>query len=521
MLFAAVIITEGCKKSSTDSTGTSIVPGAPSAFGLTIPANGATGVPFAPTFAWENASGETNYTLQVSADAAFTVPLKYENTAIAANTTSFTLPGGLLAAGTAYYWRVIAVNTVGVTTATGAPFSFTTASSGVWSTASNPSSSFDEILGMARDSSSLYLVGYDSKAGYLGWRIEKRNISDGTLVSAFGIAGVISGVTTTKSVAQAVAADSTYLYVVGYEMISGVRKWRIEKRTLANGSLVTAFGDGFSGVSTSGSTTTNSVANSIAIDSANMYIAGYDTIPGGSRQWRVEKRSLSSGSLDTAFDADGIVLSNPSANDDVAYGIAVDANNVYVVGSDETAGLGSPAWRIETFSSATGTSVAVVSESASGYGGRAYAIAVDASSMYVVGYDTQVATTNTQWRIEKRNLADSQLVAAFGTSGVIQENPTASDDDAHAIALDATYLYVAGYDSGASFGGEQWRLEKRLLTDGSLATSFGTGGIIKSNGSPDLNEPWAIVVDDSHIYCAGYDTPTLDDDQWRIEKQAK
>lgn len=98
---------------------------APSAFNLTSPANGATGQTFTPTFFWGDSTGETSYKFQLATAPAFGTIL-YENSSLSANAISLTLPSGLLSAGTAYYWRVTAINTSGQTTASNAPFSFVT-----------------------------------------------------------------------------------------------------------------------------------------------------------------------------------------------------------------------------------------------------------------------------------------------------------------------------------------------------------------------------------------------------------
>ena len=85
-------------------------------------------------------------------------------------------------------------------------------------------------------------------------------------------------------------------------------------------------------------------------------------------------------------------------------------------------------------------------------------IAIDSTYMYVTGYDESLG--NAQWRIEKRNLSDGALAAGFGTGGVVTNNPSAGDDRVYGIAIDSTSMYVVGYDS--SPGNEQWRIEKMI-----------------------------------------------------------
>jgi len=83
-----------------------------------------------------------------------------------------------------------------------------------------------------------------------------------------------------------------------------------------------------------------------------MYVVGVDESPGpgsGNYQWRIEKRSLTDGSLVAGFGAGGVVTINPSTGFDMAWGIAIDSTAMYVVGYDESPGPGSGnyQWRIE------------------------------------------------------------------------------------------------------------------------------------------------------------------------------
>jgi hypothetical protein len=509
------------------TTTTGAGPTAPGVFSLVTPTSSTTGVLFTPSFAWQSSDGATTYTFQLAGSSAFS-SLSYENAAIPAGTTGLNLPSGVLSAGTQYFWRVTAVNSAGSTTAVNAPFDFTTIASGVsvWSVTSNPSGALDEANGMVKDANAAYIVGYDQSSGRSQWRIEKRYLSDGSLVSAFGTNGVVSGATTSRSIAYAAAKDAASLYVVGYDTISGVKKWRIEKRSLATGALDAAFGT--SGVVSSGTATTDAVAYGLALDANYLYIVGYDIDSSGNREWRIEKRALADGALVTAFDSDGIIQEDPSPGDDTAYGIAVDATAVYVVGSDEEAGTGTEGWRIEKLNVTTGATLTVISEALTAVDDRANAVAIDSTYMYVVGYDSQTTSGDDEWRIEKRSLSDLSLVTSFGAGGIIQENPSAIDaysyDDANAVAVDSSYLYVSGFDNNATvFGGEEWRLEKRSLSSGALVPAFGTSGVVTANGhpSPSYNEAWALVVDEYYLYTAGFEALSATDDQWRIEKRAK
>ena len=99
-------------------------PPPPSDFLLSSPADSSTVVGTTPTLVWTNSTGQTQYYVQISEDPTFANNVY---TALAnANTTSYTVLASTLTASTKYYWQVRAVNNSGPTTASNAPFSFTT-----------------------------------------------------------------------------------------------------------------------------------------------------------------------------------------------------------------------------------------------------------------------------------------------------------------------------------------------------------------------------------------------------------
>ena len=241
----------------------------------------------------------------------------------------------------------------------------------------------------------MYIVGW--KDGN-DWRIEKRLLSDGTLVSGFGTSGVVTGVTE-SNYATTIAIDSSnnYMYVAGSD---SSLNWRIEKRLLSDGTLVSGFGT--SGVVTG--ITAASFGKSIAIDSTNMYITGDDS----NSDWRIEKRLLSDGTLVSGFGTGGVITSSDASNN--AESIAIDSTNVYVAGN-----------------------------------------------------------TGSDWRIEKRLLSDGTLVSGFGTSGVVTGD--AASTSVMDIAIDSTIMYAVGYNSDSN-----WRIEKRELSTGAFALEITDGG---------------------------------------------
>ena len=276
---------------------------------------------------------------------------------------------------------------------------------------------------------------------------------------------------------------------------------------------------------TSNPTGTGAEAFGMAINSGNIYTVGYDAPIYGDAEWRIEKRSSSDGSLLT-FGTSGVVTSNPSNYNDDIYGVVTYGASVYAVGSDSGYGR----WRIEkrslsgvSDSTFGGGSGVVVSANAGPYN-EAFSAATDGTYLYVVGYDND-ASGKEEWRIEKRNLSDGLLTSGTYTDGYVNGVVTSATgtglNEALAIAIDSTYMYVVGFDTLTALGNEQWRIEKRRLSDGTPDVSFGANGVISiSPSSVNDDAATAIVIDTTYLYVAGYDSLNSANTEWRIEKPA-
>jgi hypothetical protein len=248
-------------------------------------------------------------------------------------------------------------------------------------------------------------------------RIEKRKLTDGTLVSDFGTAGVVLGdpiiFQAVVSSGARIAMDSEFMYVSSaiHKAALYDTEWRIEKRRLSDGSFCREFGD--NGVVRSDPSPGFDDAHGIAIDEQYMYVVGHDMSSGSTidHQWHLEKRRLPDGSLVRKFGDNGILTNNPSNRVDWAHAIVIDR---------DMPGLWERLFALDPF--------------------------WNRRSMYIVGKDEAPGIKDQQWRIEKRRLSDGSYVRPFGNSGVININPSNNIESAYAIASDADYIYVAGDD---------------------------------------------------------------------------
>jgi hypothetical protein len=400
---------------------------------------------------------------------------------------------------------------------------------------SNPGVGRDIPTAIAIDASYLYIVGMgEGPAGNTHWRIEKRSITTGNVDAIFGAGGyATSDPTANDDEAIDIAITSTHMIVVGVEDTMAVdSKWRVEKRNLDDGSLDAAFGPG-------GFITVNPIVNTaggfferaegVVIDGTSFFVVGNDESPGMfDYQWRVQKRSVIDGALDGTFGAGtGEVTSNPSAAFDLARAIVHDGTSIYVAGSDDAAGSGR--WRIEKRDASTGlpdgvfgSSSGIVTSDPSLDPDGALGMAIDGTHIYVTGFDDTHGIGNSQWRTEKRTLAIGGVDMAFGTAGAATFNPSPDADESLASAVDATHLFLVGYASAPTLANSEWRIEKRDITDGILDASFGTGGAVTVNPSGDGDVAGDLALDATHLYIVGHDESAGSSDwQWRIEKRYK
>lgn len=369
----------------------------------------------------------------------------------------------------------------------------------IWVKTNDPTDGADVANKVISDSSGLYIVGYEGYGSPLGMkmRIEKRSHADGNIIweKTFnprnqGFAEIYD-----------IAIDANFLYIAGANYVccfNSDLEWRVEKRALIDGSLVWSMGNNFS----AGDFRWDR-ALGIAVDATGVYAAGRMQ-SGATVLWRVEKRSLADGSVmwsrtddtggtwayDIAVDSSGVYVIGPESNagkmqwrtmklsslngnnvlwtqitnfDGVAnypQAMAVNGSGVYAIGTNPKWGVakvdqnnGNPIW------SQTDNTVT------SGY---PYGVDVsDYDEIYIVGYNI-AGSPDPRWRIEKRN-SNGILNAPWPKEDI---NSSPNNDAAHGVHIesDGSGIYIVGYTSNPSALDTSWRIEKREIVTTPICT---------------------------------------------------
>lgn len=379
---------------------------------------------------------------------------------------------------------------------------------------SNPTTTLDNLKAVDVDANYIYSAGYDTIGGDRAWRIEKRNKSDGTLVTAFGTNGVVrSDPSSGSDEINAIRVDGNYIYVTGFDTSPGNTQYRLEKRDITTGNLDTGFAT--SGVYTSNPGSGADQATDIDIDATYIYLVGTRS----TNVARYEKIAISNGALDTGFDGDGILESAPASSQLTPSQVRVDGSYIYMIGTQANAlgQISSRQGRYEKRSITDGSYDG--SFGAGGYvnsdlaaTGDDTGVSIDIDGSYIYG---SVFTTsgNPQWNIEKRTLGTGALETAFDTDGMVQVNPSSGFGELSTdIKIDSGHIYATGM---ALAPNNSYYLAKLDIASGALDTSFGGTGLINSRYQSD-NLSQALAIDNNKLYVGGY-ASNGSDAQWMLE----
>jgi hypothetical protein len=440
-------------------------------------------------FTWTASPNATKYELQIAFDSGFT---RLVSDTSLGGTQMLNNPACPLAPNTTYYWRVYATAPGGKIMASNAPLAYTTPSSSItggilWATrhptpnVPRVGSAFavgaDGVYAGVSVGGTWYLEKYSLTDGTPLWeqtvpfdsampvaivlgptdawvvsnesqtfRIERRDLATGNRVAAFGDGGVIESPLVQYVTAVAAASDGTSLYVAG-----DAYAYYVEKRALDTGAPDPAFGTGGFITSDTG-TQYGDNATGLALLPPALYLYGretaFDVFGNPELMWRVEARNLSDGTLITTFADGGVLDVDPSSTDDTPTQIAAEPGALYLAGDDTS--FGQSEWNLQTVDPQTGASLASWTHYFGGVGDSISGVAAAGMNAYLVG-----PATGRSWSIAATNNP------TWGNNGFVRCTTATYRDNAIAVAVDATGVYALGIESDTNATGYRWRVEKR------------------------------------------------------------
>lgn len=357
----------------------------------------------------------------------------------------------------------------------------------LWTNKNNVTNNDDRARQNVLDSSAIYIVGNDYSPGNNQWRIEKHNKFTGDTIWTKTV-----NPSNGNDYAMDVNLYNGSLYITGYENVSGTDyQWRIEKRDAKTGNLIW--------VKTSNPSIEGDVIKGSCVNDSGLFVVGSDYVQ-SKLEWRIERRNLNTGDLVWYKTTDPSTTGSSAQ----AYQVVANSNAIYICGSD--AGIGNVQWHIEKRSISTGDSIwtKVINYSS----GIDYSqdLVVDRSGLYIVGSDCSLSTTNSQIRIEKRDLINGDTIWTK------TNNPTSLNDYGYTITQDSNFIYI-GCNVRISSSDVAWLIEKRSKSTGQLICSQETNP--SSSTGDNLT---CLSVDNTGVYLSGHDVISTGDFEWHIKK---
>src|SRR6266542_1606848 len=216
------------------------------------------------------------------------------------------------------------------------------------------------------------------------------------------------------------------------------------------------------------------------------------------------------GDLDTSFGTGGKVVTDFGAGGDYAAAVAIQPNGKIVAGGDAQIGstLGFAVARYNangSLDSSFGTGGKVTTGFGGSQGAWIDGIALQKDGKIVAAGQGRSGTT-AAFGLARYN-ANGSLDTSFGSGGLVATTFGTGNTRVNGIALQPDGKTVAaGFDNnGTSY---EFALA-RYNADGSLDTSFGTGGKVTTDFGFGADVAWAVAVQpDGKIVAAGYASAT-------------
>ncbi len=270
----------------------------------------------------------------------------------------------------------------------------------------------------------------------------------------------------------------------------------------ATGALDTTFGGGDGSV-TIDFAGADDVGNGIAVDDSGDIAVVGSAHTGGSVDLAVARLD-SNGTLDGSFDGDGRATTDINGGSDAANDVAFDSSHkVIAVGAGAGAKNRDFALARYKVDGSLDDSFGTNGKISTAGTDRAFAMTIDDSGRIIVaGSYFNIQTRNLDFGLA-RYTPNGSLDPSFGPEGTGKLNiPMRDGGQAEGVAIDsAGHLLVGGF---ASNGSDRDFALARLDANGTLSTTFGTGGKVFTNVGPNDSGRGVAVDPSQRIVIGGY-----------------
>jgi uncharacterized delta-60 repeat protein len=218
------------------------------------------------------------------------------------------------------------------------------------------------------------------------------------------------------------------------------------------------------------------------------------------------------GTLDTSFGTGGKVTTDFGGTEDLGYGVAIQSDGKIVVVGGSNSSSASTNFALAryntdgTLDSSFGTGGKVITDFAGG-SDAANAVAIQSNGKIVAaGYSRASNVQGDDFAVARYN-TDGTLDNSFGTGGKVITDFGGSFEFADEIIIQSDGKIIAAGVSGNFVPGSGFRRKFALVrynADGSLDTSFGTGGKVQTSIRLDDTAYAAAIQADGKIVLAGF-----------------
>ena len=283
--------------------------------------------------------------------------------------------------------------------------------------------------------------------------------------------------------ANAIALDNGNIVVAGTtgDGKFGLVRYYDQPGSPNDGEPDTSFGT--SGLVTTAFTAGNASASALAVDGNvnTIVVAGIVLDGSGHNEVALARYNDADGSLDTTFGTGGRVTTDLGSGWTSTAAVVVEGDHSILVagtmnGHFALLHYASNGTRDTSFGGATS---GIVTVDFGGTNETPSAMTLDANGQILVAGTTTQTATGEDFALACFS-ADGTVATTFGTGGLVTTNFAGGSDEASALSIQPTNgkIVLAGYSNQS--GSDLFALA-RYNTDGSLDTSFGTGGKVTTD----------------------------------------